>query len=297
MLATADVDTVALDKTGTVTEGAVEIVSANDRDLRIAAGLERFSRHPIGVAIVREAVERGIPLPSASDVHEEPGSGIEGVLDGARWRIRSAGPDVVVLEGPDGYRGLIRFGDRIREDSAAAAEVLRGLGLHGVLLSGDAPEPTRRIADALGWADAWPEASPRAKAERIAAWRAEGRTVLFAGDGMNDGPALAAADVAVAMGSGAASSILSSDAVLAIGSIAPIAAGVRVSRVCRRAIRANQMRSIVYNVLAVSAAAAGLVNPLVAAVLMPLSSGMVLAGASRVERRVAREERREAGLR
>ena len=163
-------------------------------------------------------------------------------------------------------------------------------GLHVALLSGDDEGPTRRIAESIACTDVVPKASPQAKADRIEAWRAEGRTVLFAGDGMNDGPALASADVAVAMGTGAASSILTADAVLGVGSISPLASGIRVSRVCRSAIRANQLRSIGYNVLAVSAAAAGLVNPLVAAVLMPLSSGMVLAGAARVESRVARSE-------
>jgi Cu2+-exporting ATPase len=290
LLAAADADLVALDKTGTVTEGAVEIVSANDRDLRVAAGLERYSRHPVGAAIVREAIARRVPLPAADHVREEAGVGIEGVVDGERWRIRSGGADVVVLEGPGGHRGLIRFGDRIREDSPRAVEALRALGLRVVLLSGDDPGPTGRVAEALGSVEAWPGASPRDKADRIAAWRADGHTVLFAGDGMNDGPALAASDIAVAMGSGSASSILSADAVLAVGSVAPLAAAVRVSRACRRAVRANQLRSVVYNVVAVSAAAVGLVNPLVAAVLMPLSSGMVLAGAARVEHRVARGE-------
>jgi len=291
LLDTAAVDTVVLDKTGTVTEGAVDIVAAADQDLRVAAGLERYSRHPIAVAIVRETVARGIPLPASSDVREEAGVGMEGRVDGALWRIRSGGADLVILEGEGGYRGLIRVGDRVREDSRSAVAALQDLGMRVTLLSGDDPEPTRRIAEALGIEETMPNTSPAAKAERIEGWRAEGRTVLFAGDGLNDGPALAAANVAVAMGSGAASSILTADAVLGVPSVGPLAAGVRVSRVCRSAIRANQARSIAYNVLAVSAAAVGLVNPLVAAVLMPLSSGMVLAGAGRVERRVRALER------
>jgi Cu2+-exporting ATPase len=294
LLATADVDTVALDKTGTVTEGAVEIVAAADRDLRVAAGLERYSRHPIAVAIVREAVARGLPLPAGTEVREEAGIGIHGHVDGVPWRLRSGGADLVILEGEGGYRGLIRVGDRIRTDSRDAVAVLHQLGMRVALLSGDDPEPTRRIGAAIGCEAITPNASPAGKAERIAAWRAEGGVVLFAGDGMNDGPALAAADVAVAMGSGAASSILTADAVLGVASVGPLAAGVRVSRVCRRAIHVNQVRSIAYNVLAVSAAALGFVNPLVAAVLMPLSSGMVLAGAGRVERSVQAFERRAA---
>lgn len=291
LLRTAEVDTVALDKTGTVTEGAVEVVSASDRDLRVAAGLERYSRHPIAVAIVREAVARGLPLPAADDVNEQVGEGIAGVVDGARWSLRSGGPDLVVLEGLGGYRGLIRIGDRVRDDSRRAVAALQAEGLHVALLSGDDAEPTRRIAEAVRCLDVVPQASPQVKAEKIEAWRDGGRTVLFAGDGLNDGPALAASDVGVAMGTGAASSILTADAVLGVGSIEPLVAGVRVSRVCRSAIHANQFRSIAYNVLAVSAAAVGLVNPLVAAVLMPISSAMVLAGAARVEPRVARAER------
>jgi Cu2+-exporting ATPase len=292
LLAAADVDMAVLDKTGTATEGAVEILAASDADLRVAAGLERYSRHPVAVAVVREAVARGLPLPQGADVRETAGTGIEGRVDGRRWKLRSGGADCVVLEGEGGYRGLIRIGDRIREGSKRAAGDLRALGITVVVLSGDDAEPTGRIAEAMGGVEARAGATPADKAALVDGWRAEGRRVLFAGDGMNDGPALAAADVAVAMGTGAASSIMTADAVLAVGSIEPLASGVRVSRVCRKAIFGNQVRSIVYNVLAVSAAAAGLVNPLVAAVLMPLSSGMVIAGASRVERRVRRLEGR-----
>jgi Cu2+-exporting ATPase len=290
LLEMADVDLVGLDKTGTVTAGALDVVEAEDEDLRIAAGLERFSVHPVALAVVREAAARRIPLPPADDVREEAGVGISGRVDGAQWRIRTGGSGVVVLEGEDGHRGLIRLGDAVRPDSAAAVARLRALGVHVALLTGDHPEAAARIAAAAGIADVQARITPEAKAVWVRESQREGRRVLFAGDGLNDGPALAAADVGVAMGSGAASSILTADGVLVAGSLLPLVTGIRASRACRRAVRWNQIRSIVYNVAAVGAAAAGWVNPLVAAVLMPFSSALVVWGASRVEVEVQRSE-------
>ncbi|MFQ5536886.1 MAG: heavy metal translocating P-type ATPase [Gemmatimonadota bacterium] len=290
LLELADVDVVALDKTGTVTEGALDVVSAGDADLRIAAGLERYSRHPVALAVVREAIRRGIPLPSASDIREEAGVGISGTVDGRRWRLRSGGAGVVVLEDEEGHRGLIRLGDAVRADSAEAVERLEELGVEVTLLTGDHQEVAARIARAASIARYRARLGPEEKSAWVRSRRDEGHRVLFAGDGLNDGPALASADVGVAMGTGAASSILTADGVLAAGSVLPLATGIVASRACGRAIRWNQVRSLVYNVTAVSAAAAGLVNPLVAAVLMPISSALVVWGASRVEARVRRWE-------
>ncbi|MDP2958228.1 MAG: heavy metal translocating P-type ATPase metal-binding domain-containing protein [Longimicrobiales bacterium] len=290
LLELADVDLVALDKTGTVTAGALDVVGAGEEDLRVAAGLERFSVHPVALAIVREAAARGIPLPVATGVREEVGVGISGVVDGRRWRIRSGGAGVVVLEGEDGYRGLLRLGDSVRPDSSLAVDRLQALGVEVALLTGDHPEAAERIAAGAGIRDVQSRVDPEGKAAWVRQRRDEGRRVLFVGDGLNDGPALAAADVGVAMGTGAASSILTADGVLAAGSILPLATGIQASRACRRAIRWNQARSVVYNVSAVAAAAAGWVNPLVAAVLMPLSSALVVWGASRVEASVRRAE-------
>jgi Cu2+-exporting ATPase len=291
LLELSEVDHVALDKTGTVTAGVMDVVSADDADLRVAAGLERYSRHPVALAVVREAVARGIPLPAASEVREEAGTGISGVVDGRRWRLRSGGAGVVVLEGAGGYRGVLALGDAVRPDSARAVARLRDLGLEVSLLTGDHAQSAERIAAGAGIRRVASRVRPAQKAAWIRERREEGRTVLFAGDGLNDGPALAEADVGIAMGTGAASSILTADGVLAAGSLLPLAAGIEASHACRRAIRSNQLRSIAYNVTAVSAAAAGFVNPLVAAVLMPLSSALVVWGSSRVERRVARADR------
>jgi P-type E1-E2 ATPase len=158
-----------------------------------------------------------------------------------------------------------------------------------VLLTGDHEEGARRIARDIGVDEVVARLDPAAKAEWVRAARSRGHHVLFAGDGLNDGPAIAAADVGVAMGTGAASSVLIADGVVASDGLAPLLAGIRAARAGAVVVRYNQTFSLVYNALAVTAAAAGWVNPLVAAVLMPLSSGLVIWGASRVEATVRRE--------
>jgi heavy metal translocating P-type ATPase len=289
LLDLVDVDVAALDKTGTVTEGVLVVVDADDRALRIAAGLERYSAHPIARAIVDEASRREIPLPHGAEIVEQPGVGISGVVDETRWSLRAGGPGEVRLRGEDGTEAVIRLGDAVRADSARIVGMLRGLGLDVVLLTGDHRDVAERIAAETGIGTVIARIDPVGKADWVHARQREGRRVLFAGDGLNDGPALAAANVGVAMGRGAASSVLVADGVISSGSLAPVPVGIHAARACRRAIRLNQVRSIAYNVLAVSAAVAGWVNPLVAAVLMPLSSAMVIWGSSRVESTVRRQ--------
>jgi Cu2+-exporting ATPase len=284
------VDVVALDKTGTVTAGAMSVAAASDDGLRVAAGLERYSSHPIARAIVAEASARGIPLPAGADVREEPGAGMAGTVDGRRWTLRRGGPGEVRLVDDRGAERIIRLGDATRADAAATVGELRRSGRRVVLVTGDHPEVARRVARETGVEEVVAGADPAAKAAWIERARGEGHRVLFAGDGLNDGPALAASDVGIAMGTGAASSVLVADGVISTGSLGPLLAGLRAARAAERVIRRNQRFSIGYNVLAVGAAAAGLVNPLVAAVLMPLSSGVVIWGASRVEASVRRSE-------
>ena len=289
LLDLAHVDLAALDKTGTVTQGAVMVVEADDAALRVAAGLERYSAHPIARAILDEAGRRGIPLPRATDVREEPGVGIDGFVDDRRWSLRAAGPGAVRLLDEAGGEVLIKLGDAVRPDSEKIVRQLERMGIEVALLTGDHQDVADRIGAATGIATVLARVDPAAKADWVRARQRDGRRVLFAGDGLNDGPALAAADVGVAMGQGAASSILVADGVISSGSLAPLPVGFVTARACRRVIRINQIRSIGYNVLAVSAAVAGLINPLVAAILMPLSSALVIAGAARVEPTVRRE--------
>ena len=290
MLDLATVDVVALDKTGTVTAGELTVGRADDAALRVAAGLERYSNHPVARAIVGEASARDIALPRGSDVRERAGVGVSGLVDGRRWELRGGGPGEVRLVGEGGDEQLIRLGDAVRSDAAATVGRLKALGLRAVLLTGDHEESARRIGHDVGVDEVVARLDPAAKAEWIRAARGRGHHVLFAGDGLNDGPAIAAADVGVAMGTGAASSVLVADGVVSSAGLAPLLAGVRAGRAGAAVVRATQGFSLAYNALAVTAAAAGWVNPLVAAVLMPLSSGLVIWGASRVEAAVRRAE-------
>jgi heavy metal translocating P-type ATPase len=289
LLRLTDIDVVALDKTGTVTGGTPAVVAADDDVLRIAAGLERASSHPVAAAIRAEAARRGLAAPVPSDVIEIPGVGVSGTIDDGRWTVRAGLVGEVVLDGP-GLTGVIHLRDVRRPD---AARVVRELAerCRVALLTGDSAEVGDRVAAEIGAHEVVARATPEAKAVWVRQREAEGRHVLFVGDGLNDGPALVAAHVGFAMRRGAPSSILAADGVVTDDRLAPLLASLRVARVVRSTVRANIVRSVFYNVTAVGAAAAGWIDPLIAALLMPASSLLVLWGGLRVERRVRKEER------
>lgn len=283
----AKVDTVVFDKTGTLTEGIPAVVKADDAVLRIAAGLERQSRHPIARAILEETAKRGIPLPSPRAVLERPGVGVVGEIDGVRVSVGRGQGGSVEVRGPEGLIGEIVLADRVRPEARATVAALRAAGVAVHLLSGDDPSVVARVAAEVGIPDAWGAVDPEGKADRIAALRAAGRVVLFVGDGVNDGPAMAAADVGVAMGAGAAATVQVADAVQVSDGLGAVIHGLTLARDSERVVRASSLRSLVYNAGAVTAAAFGFVNPLVAALLMPLSSSMVIGSALRLGSRRA----------
>lgn len=279
------VNLAVLDKTGTLTKGTLTILHADDAVLRVAAALERYSAHPVASAIISAAAERGIPLPQAREVVETAGQGIRGVVDGQAWELRAAGPgEVVLLSEGARQAGRIRLGDSAREDTARSVAALHVLGVRTALLTGDHHGPASAVARTAGIEEVAARMTPEAKAKWLRGRQHAGHRVLFAGDGLNDGPALAAADVGVAMATGSASSVLVADGIVSTGSLAPLAAGVRAARIVARLIHDGQRVSVLYNALAVAAAVAGLVNPLVAAILMPVSSSVVIWNAARVER-------------
>jgi Cu2+-exporting ATPase len=291
LLALNEITLVALDKTGTVTGGDLRVIAGDDATLRLAAGLERYSNHPIARAIIAEIARRDIPLPRAADVREIPGVGITGWLDGKHWMLASGGPGVVRIAASGTSAREIELADAMRDDSADTLRALRQTGVELVLLTGDHRVVAERIAEQAGIGSVLADADPAAKQAAVEQFRARGQRVLFAGDGINDGPALAAADVGIAMGSGAASSILVADGVISSPALAPLLAGVRAARAAARVIRFNHAQSLLYNAVAMAAAACGLVDPLVAALLMPASSAVVIWGAARVEPMVRKAER------
>lgn len=273
----ASIDVVVFDKTGTLTMGQPVVLDADPAVLRIAAALARKSAHPVSRALVAAASARGVALADAVDVVETPGVGLDGFVDGVPWSLRR-GESGIVVEG----LGAITMRDAPRPDAAVTVAALRALGLRVALLSGDGLAVAQTIASVAGVDEVIAPASPDDKVAWIRARRAEGHRVLFVGDGVNDGPALAEATVGIAMADGAASSVLVADAVLVGEGLAPVLAGLKVAGAADRATRAGVARALIYNALAVTAAFAGFVNPLVAAVLMPISSLTAILGARKV---------------
>ncbi|HHO49914.1 MAG TPA: cadmium-translocating P-type ATPase [Deltaproteobacteria bacterium] len=285
LLRLAQIEQIALDKTGTVTGGRPRVIDADRSVLRIAAGLERASTHPVASAIRDAATEAGIALPQAHKITETPGQGIRGEVDGVRWSLEAGEAGEIRLVGPDGPAGVLRLADAPRDDAPQAVARLMAWA-PVALLTGDHPDVAQAQAAAVGVEEVHPRMTPEDKV----AWIQDHGRVLFVGDGLNDGPALVAAHVGLAMQDGAATTLLAADGVVVQPSLGPVVAGLRTARVVHAAVQANLIRSVLYNVAAVSLAAAGLVDPLVAAVSMPLSSLVVLWGGTRIEHTLSREE-------
>jgi Cu+-exporting ATPase len=200
--------------------------------------------------------------------------------------LRESSTGATELRNDEGFREVLEFGDTVRRDSGEALSELNARGLRVALLTGDHVEVAERIPAETGVTEIHAGMSPEKKATWIKVQQGRGRRVLFVGDGVNDGPGLAAADVGLSMRHGAASSLLVADGVVAGGTLKSVVSALAAARESARAVRHNQVRSIAYNIVAVGAAAGGLINPLAAAILMPLSSAMVVVTALRVEPRL-----------
>jgi Cu2+-exporting ATPase len=296
----ARVDTVLLDKTGTLSSGRFRLVAVEPaagidprRALRLAAALERHSPHPLASAFA------GVELDglAADQVRITAGSGIEGTVAGLALRVGQpafvapgADPgDGAALGGVwlgDGRRLLARFGlaDRLRADAVAACAQLRGLGLDLEILSGDAEGPVVAVAQALAIDRHGSRLQPQDKLARVRGLQASGRTVAMLGDGINDAPVLAGADVSVALASGAPSAHRAADVVLMGGALGRLPQAIAIARCTRRVIAQNLGWALAYNAIALPVAAFGLVTPWLAALGMALSSLLVTGNALRLAR-------------
>ncbi|WP_305042670.1 heavy metal translocating P-type ATPase [Geoalkalibacter sp.] len=304
----------AFDKTGTLTLGRPRVVALHpalgsaDELLALAARAESGSTHPLAQAVVAEARRRGLDAHPAQEVRTLPGRGLEAPLDqgllrlGSRAYLRDAGISVpetrahqgateihVALDGV--YRGLILLEDQPRSEAAACLKRLAEQGLGAVLLTGDTPDAARRLAEALPLTQAHGGLSPAGKAAWIDAARAQGQRVLMVGDGINDAPALAAAQVGCAMAGGTDIALESSDLVLTCPDLGRLVEALELARRALRIIRQNLFWAFAYNLLALPLAALGQLAPIHAAAAMALSSVCVVGNSLRLSRLPAPKSR------
>ena len=313
------VDTLLVDKTGTLTEGrpavtAIVPLGGYDEEhvLRLAAALERSSEHPLAEAIVRAAEERGLALPPATGFASLTGKGVLGEVEGqhvalgtdAMLRERgipvdAAATQVEALRGQGAtamyvavsgeLAGLVAVADPVKASTAAAIAALRAAGVQVVMVTGDNRVTAAAVARRLGIAEVEAEVLPAGKAALVERLRAQGRVVAMAGDGINDAPALAAADVGIAMGTGTEVAMESAGVTLVKGDLAAIARARALSSATMRNIRQNLFFAFAYNALGVPIAAGVLyplfgilLNPMLAAAAMALSSVSVIGNATRL---------------
>nr|WP_307721847.1 heavy metal translocating P-type ATPase [Massilia sp. HP4] len=299
-------DVVVFDKTGTLTEGKPRLLACEGDDparlLALAASVQQGSSHPLAGAVLEEAMRRGIASQAAGAVRALPGRGVEAEVDGATLLLgnrrlmeelglpaagaeehEALGRTVSWLaERRDGrltVRGLLAFGDRIKPGALEAVAHLKRIGIEPVLLSGDSPGAVRSVAQQLGIGRVHAEVLPADKAQVVDALRRQGRRVAMVGDGINDAPALAAADVGMAMATGTDVAMHSAGVTLMRGDPRLVADAIAVSRRTYRKIRQNLGWAFVYNVIGLPLAAFGLLDPVLAGAAMAASSVSVVANA------------------
>jgi Cu+-exporting ATPase len=313
------IDTLVVDKTGTLTEGRPKLTSlaaaagfAEQRVLQIAASLERGSEHPLAAAILRGAKDRGLGLLSVDDFNAVTGKGVEATLEGQKTALgnlrfaeslvevpqalkdqadalRRNGETVVFLVVGSRIAGIIGVADPIKQSTPEALQALADDGIRVVMLTGDNQVTANAVAQRLGITEVRADVLPQEKGAVVKALRAQGRAVAMAGDGVNDAPALAEAEVGIAMGTGAEVAIQSAGITLVKGDLRGIVRARRLSRATMRNIRQNLFLAFLYNTLGVPIAAGVvfpftglLLNPMIAAAAMSASSVSVVMNALRL---------------
>ena len=276
--------TIVLDKTGTVTEGRMRLAGVETLDgasradvLRLAGAVEDASEHPVARAVAEAArAEVGV-LPTVSEFRNLPGSGVAGVVDGVEVSVDRAG-----VHWGGKLRARLVVEDTVKPTSADAIRELRELGLNPVLLTGDAEATARRVAGEVGIEHVLAEVYPADKAAEVRRLQDAGEVVAMVGDGVNDAPALAQADLGIAIGTGTDVAIEASDLTLVSGDLRAAVDAIRLSRRVLATIKGNLFWAFAYNVAAIPLAVAGYLNPIVAAGAMAFSSVFVVSNSLRL---------------
>ncbi|MFD6161223.1 heavy metal translocating P-type ATPase [Nocardia sp. NPDC060256] len=313
--ATRDVDTVVLDKTGTVTNGAMSVVAVIEHEsfntaevLRLAGAVEAASEHAVAAAITRHAREAIDELPSVESFEALPGLGARGMVDGRRVlvgrsrlfddqgigipqdlnravRQQERSGRTVVLVAVDGVVvAVIAVADTVKVTAAAAIARLHRLGLRVMMFTGDNAYAAQSVADEIGIDEVVAELLPEGKVELIARMQEQGHRVVMVGDGINDGAALATADLGMAIGAGTDVAIAAADVILVREDLGAVADAIELAHATLRTIKGNLVWAFGYNVIAIPIAALGFLNPLIAGAAMAFSSFFVVSNSLRLRR-------------
>mgnify|MGYP003899632239 FL=1 len=307
------IDTVVLDKTGTVTKGepevtdVIEIGQKREDLLSLAAAAERNSEHPLAAAIVRHAQSEGTDIPPAESFEAIPGRGVKASIQGKQVlvgnvrlmadleidtsavsqqldRLEAQGKTAMLVAVDRQIAGLIAVADTVKETSGAAIDALKKMGITVYMLTGDNERTAKAIASQVGIDKVLAEVLPEHKADQIEKLRSEGKCVAMVGDGINDAPALAVADVGIAIGTGTDVAIETADITLMSGDLRGIVAAIRLSRQTMRIIKQNLFWAFAYNTIGIPVAALGYLSPIIAGAAMAMSSVSVVSNSLRLRK-------------